>query len=323
MQKILILGINSFSGSAFANYIQKKKYKVFGVYHKQKNKKYILYDRKKIITKKIDNLEHKKLIFFIKKIKPAIIVDFASICMVNESWKYKSYYNKVNYTSKINLTKFLVNFPHLKKYIYISTPEIFGSKKKILEESNKFNPSTPYAVSKLKAEKLFLNLFKKFLFPIIICRFSNFYGPGQPIYRLIPKACIMFDMNKKFPLHGNGNTKRNFIFSDDFCRGIYLSIKNGEAGKKYHFSSKEILSIKEILKKICRIKKKRFDSYVKLTKERKKKDEIYNLVSKQTQKSLKWNNSFDFESGLKKTIKFYKKNFIYLKNEKTEYKFRK
>ena len=102
-----------------------------------------------------------------------------------------------------------------------------------------------------------------------------------------------------------------------------MSIKNGEAGKKYHFSSKEILSIKEILKKICRIKKKRFDSYVKLTKERKKKDEIYNLVSKQTQKSLKWNNSFDFESGLKKTIKFYKKNFIYLKNEKTEYKFRK
>jgi len=323
MEKILILGLNSFSGSTFANYIQKKKYKVYGVYHKEKNKKYTLYDSQKIIIKKINNLEHKKLINFIKKIKPTIIVDFASICMVNESWKYKSYYNKVNYISKIKLTNFLKNYQSLKKYIYISTPEIFGSSKKISEESKNFNPSTPYAESKLKAEKLFLDLYKKFLFPIIVCRFSNFYGPGQPIYRLIPKTCIMLDQNKKFPLHGNGYTRRNFIYSDDFCRGIYLSIKRGKIGQNYHFSGTELISIKEILKKICRIKKKKFDTFVKLTKERRNKDKIYNLLSQKTKKSLKWKSTTSFSKGLKKTIQFYKKHFNHLKNEKIEYKFQK
>ena len=324
MEKILILGLNSFSGSTFANFIQKKKiYKLYGVYHKKKNKKYILYNQSKITKRKIDNLEHKKIIQFIKKVKPSIIVDFASICMVNESWKFRKYYNDVNYLSKIKLTNFLKNSAYLKKYIYISTPEIFGSSNKIDEDSTNFKPSTPYALSKLKAEKLFLKLYKKYSFPIIICRFSNFYGPGQPIYRLIPKTCVMLDNKLQFPLHGNGNTKRNFIFSDDFCDGIYSSIKKGIIGKKYHFSSDEIISIKEIVKRICRIKKKKFDTYVKLVKERKNKDKIYKLQSQKTKKSLKWNSKTSFNKGLKKTIQFYKKYFNHLKNEKNDYVFQK
>ena len=58
-------------------------------------------------------------------------------------------------------------------------------------------------------------------FPIIICRFFNFYGPGQPIYRLIPKVCISTDKNQLFPLQGDGNSKRNFIFSDDFATEFF------------------------------------------------------------------------------------------------------
>ena len=100
MEKILILGINSFSGSTFAKFIQNKKYKLFGVYHTNKNKKYILYDKKKINLIKINNLEIKKIVNYINKIKPSIIIDFASICMVNESWKFSNHYKNVNYFSK-------------------------------------------------------------------------------------------------------------------------------------------------------------------------------------------------------------------------------
>ena len=42
MKKILILGVNSFSGSSFAKFIQSKNFKLFGFYHKEKNKKYII-----------------------------------------------------------------------------------------------------------------------------------------------------------------------------------------------------------------------------------------------------------------------------------------
>ncbi len=323
MKKILILGVNSFSGSSFAKYIQSKKFKLYGFYHKEKNKKYIIYNKRKIFLKKVNNLNEKLLINLIKQIKPNIIIDFASICMVNESWKYKKYYNDVNYKSKINLIKFLSEDTFLEKYIYISTPEVFGSNKNISEKYKKFNPSTPYAASKLNAEKYLIHMNKKKKFPVIICRFSNFYGPGQPIYRLIPKVCITADKNQLFSLHGDGSSKRNFLFSDDFCNGIYKTIRKGKSGQVYHFSGDEIISIKEIVKKIYTIKKKKFDKLVENTKDRVKKDKIYSLSSKITQKSLNWRCKTSLEKGLKETINFYKKNFSYLKYEKSYYKFEK
>jgi dTDP-glucose 4,6-dehydratase len=322
MKKILILGVNSFSGSSFAKYIQSKKFKLYGFYHKEKNKKYIIYNKKKISLKKVNNLNEKLLIDLIKKIKPNIIIDFASICMVNESWKYKKYYNEVNYKSKINLIKFLSEETFLKKYIYISTPEVFGSNKNISEKTKKFSPSTPYAASKLNAEKYLNHMKKKKNFPVIICRFSNFYGPGQPIYRLIPKVCITADKHQLFPLHGGGSSKRNFLFSDDFCNGIYKTVQKGKTGQVYHFSGDEIISIKDIVKKIYKIKKKKFDKLVENTKDRVKKDKIYSLSSKITQKSLNWRCKTSLEKGLNKTINFYKKNFSYFKYEKSYYKFR-
>ena len=157
MKNILILGISSFSGASFASYISKKKFRVFGTFSKKKNTHYLPYDKKKIKCFKIDLLKDtKKLLRLIKKIKPAIIVDHASICMVAESWTNPDKYLKINVNSKVDLVKGLKDLKFLKKYIYISTPEIFGSKlKEINEFSSNFNPSTPYACSKLTSELYF------------------------------------------------------------------------------------------------------------------------------------------------------------------------
>ena len=88
--------------------------------------------------------------------------------------------------------------------IFLSTPP----STQILNLSLKFN--------------LLKNYFNFYKLPIIISRFSNFYGPGQPVYRLIPKIIACIDKNKKFSVEGNGRSKRNFIFSHDFCNGMNL-----------------------------------------------------------------------------------------------------
>ena len=135
IKKIFILGISSFSGAALASYLVKKKYRVFGTFYKKKNIYHLPFDKKKIKIFKIDLLKDtKKLLFLIKKIKPEVIVDHASICMVGESWLNPDKYFKINVNSKINLIKGLKNSKFLKKYIYISTPEIFGSKSKRIDE---------------------------------------------------------------------------------------------------------------------------------------------------------------------------------------------
>ena len=73
--------------------------------------------------------------------------------MVNESWSKPDLYFKTNVLSKAKILNYLTKAKFLKKYIYISTPEVFGSSKKYMNENEeKFNPSTPYATSKLSAE---------------------------------------------------------------------------------------------------------------------------------------------------------------------------
>ena len=132
MKKIFILGLNSFSGSYFADYASNKGYIVFGCYRTPKKKILLPYEIgiKKIKKYKInfdsDN-DINKLIKILIKIKPDYIVDFASVCHVDESWKYPEKYFKSNVSSKIKI--FNKQFTFLKKLVYISTPEVFGNQK--------------------------------------------------------------------------------------------------------------------------------------------------------------------------------------------------
>ena len=281
-----------------------------------------MYKNKGIETHKINLLkDEKKLLRLILKVKPEIILDYATICMVNESWKYQQQYYKINVTSRLSIIENFNKMTFLKKYIYISTPEIFGNNKNRLKENyNNFLPSTPYAVSKLMTELNFRNAFNTNKFPIIISRFSNFYGPGQELYRLIPKIIMSIKKNIKFPLQGNGKSKRNFIFSQDFCEGILKVIKNGKIGEIYHFSGDKFVSIKYIIKIICKLLNKNYNNLIKRVKDRVGKDEIYILDSSFTKKKLKWSANTTLQNGIKETILFYEKIYNFLKNKKLNYK---
>jgi len=305
-KKILILGVSSFAGFSFYQYIKNKNFKIYGTYNRKKNIGKFTADN--IILKKA-NFEANQinLLKWIKKIQPQYIIDFASICMVNESWKYPSKYFLINFYSKIKLLKFLSDQKFLKKFIYISSPEVFGDTKKKLEEKLfEFKPSTPYASSKLSLENYLSNLNTKKKF--IISRFSNFYGPYQPNYRLIPKTILSILANEKITIHGNGLSKRNYIFVDDFCEGILKILKTKKNNDIYHFSGDDFYTVKEIVDKICKIMNVKFNDFVIFVKDRKGKDKIYNLKSFKTRKLLKWKTETNLDMGLKKIINFIEKN---------------
>ena len=310
--KVLILGGSSFAGSSFINFlIQKKNYKILGTYNSKKNLKKLAFkdslNKFKLI--KLDlSKEKNSLLKIIKSFKPNYIFDFASVCMVNESWDNPSYYLRVNLNSKINFIQNMNNLSFIKKFIYVGTPEIFGSTSKpVKENSLAFNPSTPYAISKLSFEQFLMAYQKNFGNKIIITRFSNFYGRGQLEHRLIPKIlkCIKNDL--KFPIHGNGLTKRDFIFDEDFNDAFYKVLQKGKVGKIYHFSSNYFISIKNIIEIICKSKNVKFKDIVYKASERKGKDKYYFLDCSKTSEELKWKPKNKLIQGLHKTIKYYDK----------------
>ena len=117
-----------------------------------------------------------------------MIVDMSSLCLVNESCEDSEIYMLKNVTYKFDLLKKISQENYLKKYIYISTPEVFGSSLKAQRESSTmYNPSTPYAISKLAVELYMKILNKNFNGKCIITRFSNFYGETKEQHRLLPK----------------------------------------------------------------------------------------------------------------------------------------
>lgn len=308
--RILILGVSSFAGSSFAYFLsQYKQYQVFGTYNSKKNLKKLIISKSK---NKIDffqldlSRDNNNLLDIVQKIKPRFIFDFASVCMVNESWYDPNYYFRVNVISKINLIKNLHKFKFLNKFIYISTPEIFGSTAyPVKENEKKFNPSTPYAVSKLTLEKLLINYNNSFAKKSIIARFTNFYGRGQLGHRLIPKLIYFIDNKKKFPLQGRGLSKRDFIFDEDFNNGLLKVMNLGKNGSIYHFSTNSYFTIRDVIKKICKLKGVKFKNVVQVVKDRVGKDKNYFLDNKKTSIELKWKPKNKLPVGLKKIIDYY------------------
>ena len=315
MKKILILGSNSFSGNHLINYLLKKNFFVIGCsLSKQPETKFNsinLLSKKKIKNFKFERIDinknSEKLKRLLLKYKPGIVVDFLGQGMVAESWQYPYLTFNTNVLSKIKLYNFLNKQKFLKKYIKISTPEVFGSAKIKNSNFKNYNPSTPYALSHSTIESYLNLLFKQFSFPVIISRFANFYGPYQKLYRVIPLAIHKANRKEKFKLHGGGKSRRSFIYSEDFCNGIYKIITKGKVGESYQFSSKEYFSIRKIVEMIYKKKNLNPKKYIINVKDRPGKDKDYKIFDNDTRRRLNWKNKTSINNGLSEVFKWYDK----------------
>ena len=329
MEKIFILGSNSFSGNHLTSYLLNKNYKVYGISQSNKypkkfnvlsettsNKKFVFYRLN--INKDFDKL--KKILL---RIKPSIIIDFLGQGMVYESWLHPELTFNSNLISKIKLYELLKNKKFLKKYIKISTPEVFGSATINKSNSNLYNPSTPYALSHSSVETYLRLMNKQYKFPVIISRFANFYGPYQRLYRVVPLAIHKAFLKEKFYLHGGGNSRRSFIYSKDFCEGLHKIIIRGKVGEFYHFSSKEYFSIKDLVKKIYSKFNLDPNKYIVNVKDRPGKDKDYKIIDNETRKKLKWENKIKLDIGIDYVIKWYLKNNKKFNKKDTKFSIKK
>ena len=325
-KKILILGSNSFAGTSFVNFLLKKNYKVFSTSRSNEKKKpfNIYFDwinKKNYQFKKID-INKKKHLKDLNKIiiknKIKIVVDFGSQSMVGQSWDTPEDWIRTNCLGKLNLIRELNKIKDI-KYIRISTPEVYGDTPNKIKEDDKILPSTPYAITQSTAD-FFTFAYTKFRgFNSITLRFANFYGPGQQLFRIIPKAIISILQQKKLNIHGNGSSLRSFIFPDDFCESILLAIKKGKKNETYNISPSREISIINLVKLICKIMKYDEKKLISFSKDRIGKDLRYMMSSKKAYNELGWKSKITLEDGLKKTINWHIKNFKKLNKLKTAY----
>ena len=177
------------------------------------------------------------------------------------------------------------------------------------KESYQCKPESTYGISKFLATQYFLNLYIKNNFPVTILRLYQVYGPYQDLNRLIPIVINSCKSNMNFPC-SNGKQSRDFLFIDDLIRAIALALNKKEAsGKIINIGSGRPIKIKKIIKKIRNYFKKGNPLFGKL---KLRKEEILKIYPdlKNVKNILNWRPREDFNSGIKKTINFYKRNNI-------------
>lgn len=178
----LIIGSNSFSGSHLVDYILNSKHKVIGVSRSSKiNSIFLPYKNNKQIRNfkfyKIDlnkDKENKKIVSIIKKNKIEYIVNFSAQAMVAESWLYPEDYYQTNILSLVKFVDKIKEIKFIKKFVHVSTPEVYGNINGIRKENLNYKPSTPYAISRAAFDMHLMALKKIIIFQLFLLELQMF-----------------------------------------------------------------------------------------------------------------------------------------------------
>ena len=125
---------------------------------------------------------------------------------------------------------------------------------------------------------------------------ANVYGPGQQLFRIIPRTIISCKTKVKMQLHGGGGSIRSFIHIKDVVSATLTLGLKAENGSTWHLSTENAISIKELVSTICNITNTNFEEIVEISKERLGKDQTYLLNSDAMRESFGWKDKI----GLKK-----------------------
>ena len=324
MSKLFVIGSNSFSGASFVDYALDKNVDMIGISRSAEPVPALLpykwRNHQRFQFKQLDlNNDLADIMQAIHDFKPEYVVNFAAQSMVAESWKFPGDWFMTNAVSTIKLHDELRKCDFLKRYVHVSTPEVYGSCSGFVNEDYQFNPSTPYAVSRAATDMSLKTFHAAYQFPVVTTRAANVYGPGQQLYRIIPRTILYILLGKKIQLHGGGVSTRSFIHMKDVSEATWRIMENGQNGETYHISTNDIISIRDLVERICQKLNVNFDDHVEMVGERLGKDAAYQLDSTKIRNELNWQDHVKLDQGLDECIAWVKRDLESLKSQPYDY----
>jgi dTDP-glucose 4,6-dehydratase len=255
----------------------------------------------------------------LRDFQPAVVADFAGQGMVAESWQNPAQWYQTNIVAKVRLHDVLRTLEGLERYIRVSTPEVYGSHESLLRETWQFNPSTPYAVSHAAIDMSLRAFHQRYGFPVVFTRFANFYGPGQQLYRIIPRTIIYALLKRKLQLHGAGRAVRAFIYGSDVADAVVRSMTQGVPGETYHFSPGDFHTIRDVVTAIADYMKVDFGTLVEMAPDRPSKDQAYLMDSSRAHAEMGWSPKVNLPHGIAKTVDWISANLDEIKTLPLDY----
>ncbi len=308
-RKIVVLGAHSFSGQDFIDFLLDDPCnQVLGVSRSTAKPFWMLryhprddLSRYRFVQCDL-NQDMPRLLEALDEFQPDWIVNFAAQSEVAPSWEHPEHWFQTNTVALAQLINHLRKQTYLKRYLHISSPEVYGSCVGDVFEEAPLNPSTPYAASKAAADLLLQTYARQHGFPLLTARATNVYGARQQLFKIIPRSMISLRLGRKIFLHGGGKAVKSYIHIRDISRGELAILHRGKIGSIYHLSPNQGIAICDLVQKICQLCNHSFEAATEATEERPGQDAAYVINSSRARNELPWRPLISLEEGLQETM---------------------
>jgi len=202
------------------------------------------------------------------------------------------------------------------RFLHVSTDEVYGSlgsSDPAFCETTPYAPNSPYAASKAASDHLARAYYHTYKLPVLTTNCSNNYGPYQFPEKLIPLMILNACQGKPLPLYGDGQNVRDWLYVEDHCRAIRTVLAGGRAGESYCIGGLNEKKNMEIVEMLCRLLDELrpndpvvpHGQLVTFVKDRPGHDRRYAMDTKKIERELDWHPLETFESGIRKTVRWY------------------
>jgi len=324
VERFCVIGSNSFSGASFIAGALRDGAEVLGISRSPEADPVFLPYRwgnaERFTFRQLDlNRDIDAVEAAIRSFRPDYVVNFAAQGMVAQSWSRPEHWYQTNTVAMARLHERLRTMDFLKKFVHASTPEVYGHTSGLVSEDAPFNPSTPYAISKTACDMNLLAYRRAYGFPVVLTRSANVCGPGQALYRIIPKTVLCILTRQRLRLEGGGVSVRSFIHIDDVTDATLRAAREGTPGAVFHLSTTRNQTIREVVEEVCRQLGASFDDSVEVVGARLGQDAAYLLDSTRARNQLGWTPQRTVEDAIADVIGWVRRNLGRLRELPAEY----
>lgn len=265
---------------------------------------------------KADICDQKAMRMVFEKFSIDTVCHFAAESHVDRSITDPDAFIKTNIIGTFNLLE-LTRFyqDRIILFHHIGTDEVYGSlgESGYFTEKTAYRPNSPYSASKAASDHLVRSYGKTYNLPVTISNCSNNYGPYQFPEKLIPLTILNAIEEKPLPVYGKGLNVRDWLYVTDHCIAVWLIMQKGKRGETYNIGGRCEMRNIDVARVICDMidelvpkpgNRPRRD-LITFVKDRPGHDQRYAIDFSKLETELGWVPGESFETGIKKTIKWY------------------
>jgi len=211
------------------------------------------------------------------------------------------------------------------RLLHVSTDEVYGSLKADaapFSESHRYEPNSPYSASKAASDHLVRAYHHTYGLPTLTTNCSNNYGPYQFPEKLIALMILNATQGRSLPVYGDGKNVRDWLYVGDHCAAIRVVLAQGKTGEVYNIGGWNEKTNLEVVHTVCAL----LDEYspdtahvphaslITYVKDRPGHDRRYAIDARKIERDLGWKPQETFETGLRKTVRWYLDNKAWVEN---------